>query len=253
MDIPSDGSPTTTKTARPQRYRSATGFNFKELLIMLMLGFFSLLFLALPWIIVAVEGPGFKWIALALGVDIAMVLFMWAIFGLGLYFAAKRPSKKVERVSRDTLRERLLSLNHSESPFIVEEVSPYHLVGRWKLEIPNYTTLFGNHGLSELYQIDLYLTPDGRAHALETRGTVTWDAELVPPRARINWQFFRGIVFFEFKLRKDWALDRDLKFKQMVDYTFNADEYKRPMVEIIIGSGWMYRPILFKPLRFRGE
>jgi len=220
---------------------------------MLMWGAFALLFIGLPWIIVAVEGPHIKWIALALGVDIAMVLFMWGIFALGLYLARKRPPRGVEAVSRDALRERLLNLNHADSLFTVEEVSPYHLVGRWKLDVPEFTSLFGKHGLNELYQLDLYLRPGGQVSALETRGTVRWDVTVLPPRASYNWNFFRGIVFFEFKLHKEWVLDRDLKFKKVVDFTFNADDYKRPLLETIVGSGWIYRPVLFKPLRFTGE
>ena len=222
-------------------------------MVQLLLGLLSLVFLAIPWIIVAVEGPAFKWIALALGVDIAMVLFMWGIFGLGLLLATRRPARNREAAGRDALRERLLNLNHPDSLFTLDEAEPYHLVGRWKLEVPEYATLMGKHSLSELYQLDLYLKPSGRVLALETRGAITWDMTAIPPRASYNWSFFRGIVLFEFKLRKDWALDRNLRFRQVVDYSFNADDYKRPLVEIILGSGWVYRPVLFKPLRWKGE
>lgn len=252
MDMQEDADTASNRRAA-HRYRSATGLNIRELLVFLMLGFFSLLFLALPWLIVLVEGPGAKSISLALGVDIAMVLFMWSIFGLGLWIATKRPARGVERASRDALRERLLNLNHAESLFVLTEVAPYHLVGRWKLDVPDYLTLFGKHGLTELYQLNMYLKPDGRVAALETRGTVRWNLTAVPPRASYNWSFFRGIVLYEFKLDREWALDRDLKFRRVVDFTFNADEYKRPVVEMIVGSGWVFRPILFKPLRWKGE
>lgn len=253
MDTPQTAGSNPPGRKQPQRYRSATALNLRELLILLLLGFGSLVFLALPWIIVAVKGPGLRWIALALGVDIAMVLFMWGIFGLGLWLATRRPPRKREAVNRDALRERLLNLNHPDSLFTIEETAPYHLVGRWKLEVPEFATMLGKHGLKELYQLDLYLKPAGRVLVLETRGTVSWDTTIVPPRASYKWSFFRGIVLFEFKLRKDWVLDRNLRFRHAVDYSFNADDYKRPLVEIILGSGWVYRPVLFKPLRWKGE
>lgn len=238
---------------QPPRYRSATRFNLRELLLILGLSVASVVFLAVVWVMPATQGWQFVWIMLALGVDAAMVLFMWGIFALGLWLATKRPRRGTERVSRDALRERLLNLNDTASLFVLEEVAPYHLVGRWKLEVPEYFSLFGKHGLSEVYQLDLYLKPDGPVLALETRGSVRWDATAVPPRLSYSWSYFRGVVFFEYKLEKDWVLDRELRFRKAVDFSFNADHYKKPLVDVIVGSGWVYRPIMFKPLRFRGE
>jgi len=238
---------------KPPRYRSATRFNLRELFVQLGFALFIGLFLALVWIVPAVEGWQFVWIMLALGIDAAIILFMWGIFALGIWLATKRPRRKAERVSREALRERLLNLNDRGSLFQLEEVSPYHLVGRWKLDVEGYYSLFAKHGLSEVYQLDLYLKPDGPVLALETRGSVRWDAGAVPPRLNYAWSYFRGIVFYEYKLEKAWVLDRDLRFRKAVDFSFNADDYKKPVVDVIIGSGWVYRPILFKPLRFRRE
>jgi len=238
---------------KPPRYRSATRLDLRELFVQLGFALFMLLFLALAWVVPLTEGWQFVWILLAIGVDAAIVLFMWGIFALGLWLATKRPRRGTERVSRDALRERLLNLNDTGSLFVLEEASPYHLVGRWKLEVPDYYSLFGKHGLSEVYQLDLYLKPDGPVLALETRGSARWDASAVPPRLSYSWSYFRGIVFFEYKLEKAWVLDRELRFRKAVDFSFNADDYKKPLVDTIVGSGWVYRPILFKPLRFRGE
>ncbi|GEM_PF-2381343 len=235
------------------RYRSATAFNLAELLIMLVLGLLALVFLALPWLVLLDKGASFLWVLFALGIDVAMVLFIWGIFTIGLWAATKRPRRGTERISRDALRERLLNLNDEQSIFVLQEVAPYHLVGRWKLDVPHYYTLFGKHGLHELYQLDLYIRPDGPVAALETRGSIRWDLTATPPRARYSWSFFRGIVFFEHKLEKTWALDRSLTFRKVVDFTFNPDEYKRPLVEIIVGSGWVFRPVLFRPLSWRGD
>lgn len=235
------------------RYRSATRFNLSELFVMLGFGLFIALFLALVWIMPAVEGWQFVYILLALGVDAAIILFMWGIFGIGIWLATKRPRKGTPAVGRDALRERLLNLNSGDSLFVLEEVSPFHLVGRWKLDLPEYYTLFGKHGLHELYQLDLYLMRNGPALALETRGSVRWDVTAVPPRANYKWSYFRGIVLFEYKLEKNWALDRELRFRKVVDFTFNPDDYKKPIVDVIVGSGWVYRPLIFKPLRFRGD
>jgi hypothetical protein len=237
----------------PPRYRSATRFNLRELLLVLGIWLVSSVFLALVWIVPAVEGWQFVWIMLAIGIDAAIILFMWGIFALGLWLATKRPRRGTERVSRDALRERLLNLNTGESLFALEEVAPYHLVGRWKLDAPDYYSLFAKHGLSEVYQLDLYLKPAGPVLALETRGSVRWDASAVPPKLSYTWSYFRGVVFFEYKLEKVWVLDRDLRFRKAVDFSFNADDYKKPVVDIIVGSGWVYRPILFKPLRFSRE
>jgi hypothetical protein len=237
----------------PPRYRSATRFNVRELGVRLGFALFTGLFLALVWIVPAVEGWQFVWIMLAIGIDAAIILFMWGIFAFGIWLATKRPRRKTERVSRDALRERLLNLNSTESLFVLEEVSPYHLSGRWKLDAPDYYSLFAKHGLSEVYQLDLYLKPEGPVLALETRGSARWDTTAVPPSLRYSWSFFRGIVLFEYKLEKNWVLDRDLRFHKAAQFSFNADDYRKPVVDVIVGSGWFYRPILFKPLRFRRE
>jgi len=237
----------------PPRYLSATRMNLRELGVMIGFGLFIFMFLALVWIMPAAEGWKWQYILLAIGVDIAIVLFMWGIFAGGIALATKRSRRGTETVSRDTLRERLLNLNDADSVFVLEETRPYHLTGRWKLDVPAFYSLFGKHSLHEVYQLDIYLKPNGVAHALETRGTIRWDMTAVPPRASYSWNYFRGIVFYEFKLHKEWVLDRSLRFRKAIDFTFNADEYKRPIVEVILGSGWTYRPILFKPLRYSSE
>jgi len=235
------------------RYRSATRFNLSEFFVMLGFALFIALFMALVWIMPAAEDWQLIYILLAIGVDAAIVLFMWGIFAGGIWLATKRPRKGTLPISRDALRERLLNLNASESLFVLEEVSPFHLVGRWKLDVPDYYSLFGKHGLHEVYQLDLYLKRDGPVAALETRGSVRWNVNAVPPSASYKWNYFRGIVFYEYKLEKTWALDRDLRFRKVVDFTFNANEYKKPIVDIVVGSGWAFRPIIFKPLRFSGD
>ncbi len=246
-----DGGP--TKEFQPPRYRSATRLNIRELGVMAAFALGMLLFLALVWVIPAVEGWTIGYILMAIGIDVAIVLFMWGIFAFGIKLATKRPRRGIERVSRDDLRGRLMSLNDEDSPFVLVEVAPYHLVGRWKLEVPAYYTLFGKHGLSEVYQLDLYLHPGGSVAALETRGSINWDVTTVPPRARYSWSYVRGIVLFSYKLHREWAMDWNLRFRKVVDFTFDVQEYKRPVVNVIVGSGWTFRPILFRPLRWKGE
>ena len=189
----------------------------------------------------------------ALGLDALILLFLGGGLAGGLAIATRRPKKGAPRISRDGLRSQLLALNSDDCEFVIEEVAPYHLVGRWKYEVPHYRSLFGNHGMREAYQLDLYLNPDGPVGALETRGSVAWDMQATPPRARINWKYFRGIVLFEVSTRKVWTVDpQNLRFEKAVDFNFDVRRFREPLVQLITAGGWRFRPLLFRPLVWRG-
>jgi hypothetical protein len=185
--------------------------------------------------------------------DLLILLFLWGLAAGGLKLATRRPKKGMARISRDGLRDQLLALNNPRSAFVIEEVAPYHLVGRWKLDLPEYRTLFAKHGQKQLYQLDLYLNADGPVGALETRGSVSWDMSMAPPSAAFRWDYFRGLVLFEWRAAKVWTLDpADLTFKEAVDYKFNVNDYRVPVIRAVTGAGWTYRPLLLRPLIWRG-
>ena len=45
---------------------------------------------------------------------------------------------------------------------------------------------------------------------------------------------------------------QDLRFEKVVDFNFDVRRFREPVVQVITGNGWRFRPLLFRPLLWRG-
>ena len=190
--------------------------------------------------------------AFALALELAILAFMWGIFSLGIWLGTRRPPRGSSRASRDELIDRLLGLNHPDSPFVVERVGANHLICRWKLDLPEVFEMFRAEQRREIYQIDLYIRPYGTVAALETHGRALWNLDNAAGSGRslYRWDYFRGIVLAGISRRASYSYDPlALRFVPFEVHQFDINAYKRPIVQTVLASGWIWRPILFRPFK----
>lgn len=69
----------------------------------------------------------------------------------------------------------------------------------------------------------------------------------------LNWKMSLGITFNEFEHERVFGLqfkDGKPAFDLSCAYTFNLNELKQPMIEIIRHSGWNFRQVItfFRPI-----
>ena len=63
-----------------------------------------------------------------------------------------------------------------------------------------------------------------------------------------RFSFFKGISLFQYKRGFQYGViykDGKLKIDYAYNYTFDMAEIKNPIIEIITGSGWEFRPVVF--------
>jgi len=64
----------------------------------------------------------------------------------------------------------------------------------------------------------------------------------------LNFSLFRGIILGQWEYEKQYGLifkDGSLSFDKAYEYEFRHDGLKNSMVNIVVQSGWQYKPVMF--------
>jgi hypothetical protein len=177
-------------------------------------------------------------------------IFIW--FRMGLWAGAVEP-KKNGRVSIDELRKTLLSLNGDKVPFVVVQDPQRNdrIKAFWKIADDKWIEIFAAKGLTVQYEL--------RMKILEERGIVfaqdnfrkfeyTGGVGHRGVEFAFQFSFFKGISFFQYERGVSYGFiykNGKLKFDDAYNYRFNLSEIKNPIIDIITGSGWEFRPTVF--------
>ncbi|WP_020699513.1 hypothetical protein [Reyranella massiliensis] len=188
-------------------------------------------------------------------------IFVWAglqffVFGRIASWAAQVPAVPgIEPAAAETLMQRLLSINEQDVPYTIKRGSRANeLVVDWRYADAKWLDLMRIHGISKGYR--LVLRFDGRARnvrAQDRYASFDWSAGRGPDLLSLNWSVSYGITFFEYRHERVFGLQfRDGKptFDLSYAYTFDLNELKQPIIEIICHAGWNFRPVItfFRPI-----
>jgi len=188
-------------------------------------------------------------------------IFVWAgmqffIFGRVASWAAQVPAVPgVEPVAAETLMQRLLSINEQDVPYTISRGKRGNeLVVDWRYADAKWLDLMRVHGMSKGYR--LVLRFDEGAHnvrAQDRYASFDWSAGRGPDLLSLNWNMSLGITFYEYRHERVFGLQfRDGKPTFDLSYacTFDLDELKQPMIEIVRHAGWNFRPVItfFRPV-----
>jgi hypothetical protein len=187
-----------------------------------------------------------------------------ALAGLGLYILALgvlmvrggswaaeiAPPAQSAPVPAETLRSRILALNDLDLPFHLREESN-RLVAEWRIADARWIGLMEAGGLHDVHRIYMELDPERhRVRSLDEHQTVSWGGGI----AQVSgpYSFFRGIAFFEYSRGAHLGLffSNGRWTMKAYDYRFLLSEMKTPLVEVTVGSGWTFTPVvtLSRPL-----
>lgn len=188
-------------------------------------------------------------------------IFVWAglqffIFGRVASWAGKVPAVPgVVPVAAEILTQQLLSLNEQDVPYTVSRGSHANeIVVDWRYADAKWFDLMRVHGMSRGYRLVLRLDEGARnVRAQDRYALFDWSAGRGPDALALKWNMSLGITFYEYRHERVFGLqfkDGKPTFDLSYAYTFNLNELKQPMIEIIRCAGWNFRPVItfFRPI-----
>ena len=188
-------------------------------------------------------------------------IFVWAglqffIFGRVASWAGQVPAVPgIEPVAAETLMQRLLSINEQDVPYTIKRGNrPDELVVDWRYADAKWLDLMRFHGMSKGYRLVLRFDKGARnVRAQDRYASFDWSAGRGPDLLSLNWQMSLGITFYEYQHERIFGLqfkDGKPTFDLSYAYTFDLNELKQPMIEIVRHAGWNFRPVItfFRPV-----
>ncbi len=182
-------------------------------------------------------------------------IFVWAglqffIFGRVASWASQVPAVPgIAPLAAETLMQRLLSINDQDVPYTIKRGSqPNEIVVDWRYADAKWLDLMRLHGMSKRYR--LVLRFDDGAHnvrAQDRYASFDWSAGRGPDLLSLNWNMSLGITFYEYRHERVFGLqfkNGQPTFDLSYAYTFDLNELKQPMIEIIRHAGWNFRPVI---------
>jgi hypothetical protein len=163
--------------------------------------------------------------------------------------AAVRPRPGTVPVSEPELRQRLLAINTMDVPFRVVERKGKKLDVVWRLADAKWVGLMTANKVSRVEIMRLRLSDhDKSCRTVEISKAIKASADGTTLQFAFSFSFFRGIVFGQWEYEKQFGLiykDGSLTFDTAYEYKFSLDELKTPLVNIIVASGWSFKPVMF--------
>ncbi|MGE3936183.1 MAG: hypothetical protein AB7F67_23170, partial [Rhodospirillaceae bacterium] len=83
--------------------------------------------------------------------------------------------------------------------------------------------------------------------------SLDWSAGGGPDLGRLSWKTHYGITFFHYAHERVFGLqivNGRPTLNPTYAYTFNLQEMKQPVIEVITNAGWTYKPVItfFRPI-----
>ena len=185
-----------------------------------------------------------------LAYGLAQVFIIFPI--MGSWAMAIKPKSKVS-VPVEDLRNSLLLLNDDKLPFAVVQDSrdPNMISASWEIADERWIELFAVRGLTVQYELKTKLV--GKKGFVKAQDNFR-KFEYVDRTGLKGIKFRSGVLFF--KGISLFRYERDLHYgvifkagKIKIDYGYNCAfslaEVKNPIIDIVTGSGWEFRPVVF--------
>jgi len=159
------------------------------------------------------------------------------------------PKPGVKPVEESELRRRLFAINSMDVPFHVVEGKRGNLDVIWRLADAKWVGLMTVNKVSRVEILRMRLSDhDKSCRCIEISKALRASADGSSLQFAFSFSFFRGIVFGQWEYEKQFGLiikDGGLTYDTAYEYTFNLSELKNPIVNIVVSSGWRFKPLLF--------
>lgn len=162
--------------------------------------------------------------------------------------STKRPPAGTAVLPAQAVREKLLRINRTSAPFQVIDgaADSVDLIAEWKIVDATWYEIFAKAGLTKVFRI--YLKLDEREHqvrAVDREYTVAWSAGV--PRLSLKASAFRGQTQ-SIEFGAAYAFTETLAPGEVYNYRFDTREIKKPIQDLVTGSGWTYKGVAFGKL-----
>ena len=190
----------------------------------------------------------------ALAVLLIWCLLVAAQFGrMAAWVGGENAPDNATPVAAEVLADRILALNQQDVPFTVSRGDePNMLVVDWRYADAKWTDLMRVHGMEKSHRLVLRLDEGGHtARSRDYESAMSWSAGA--DGANLDWKGNLGITFFKYEYEKAYGLffeNGTLKLTPSYEYRFDLDEMKAPIIALVIGNGWNWRPVVsfWRPL-----
>ena len=145
-----------------------------------------------------------------------------------------------------SLRGNLLGLNRPTVPTEVTTRPDGAMEVTWRYGDARWFDLMRVHRLKRAHRLVLIF--DEARHTVRVREYISaFDASASPSTLRLDWKAMTGIQFFAFEQKRVFgaqlASDGRPTGELSQAYTFNLQELKGPLIEVVTQAGWHWQPL----------
>jgi hypothetical protein len=181
-------------------------------------------------------------------------LLQFFLFGrVASWAGAVPPEPGMQPVAVEQLMSKLMAVNSLKVPFtITAGKEPNEIYIDWRYADASWFDLMRVHHMNRAYRLVLRLDADTkRVRAMEQSSALDLSAGL--SAASLSWKTSYGINFVHYQHERVFGLqikDGKLTLEPSYAYTFNVQELKQPIIDIVRSAGWDYRPVItfFRPI-----
>ncbi len=160
----------------------------------------------------------------------------------------KKPDKNTPVLPAEHVIRRILELNRDGRPFqIIDGKSEgVDLIGQWKIVDARWQAIFAKANLTKVFRIYLKLDASkNEVRAKDQEYSVEWRAGVPGLSAAVS-SFQGQQVSVEFGAA--YAFTENGELGRVYNYRFNTGEIKKPIQDVILACGWIYKGIAFGKL-----
>lgn len=158
-----------------------------------------------------------------------------------------RAKPGISLLSKEELTVKLIGLNSEDLPFKVEKSDDANLFAQWKIVDASWYEIFAKANLEKVHKIWISLDENERiAKVLEESYSLSWRAGV--PALSLEMERFQGrtIGSKSFGIGYAFKGPDPLSFGKVYQYRFDVSDMKKPIIEVITGSGWDFVPVISK-------
>ena len=179
-------------------------------------------------------------------------LWFGGLLRVGSWGTEVRPAATAQAVPLEELKARILAMDQEETPIRVRDEGGGRLVLEWKyLDARWLDVLNAEAGATRsVHRIRLQLDADVPVvRAQDANGQVTYRADAGGVlEGQASWSTTLGITLFQVEAGRHFGLlwdgETGLRVDDAYRYTFDLQEMKQPLIELVTRCGWRFRPVV---------
>ncbi len=186
--------------------------------------------------------------AMFVGAALILVALISGLIVVVIRGTAVRPAPGTPAVSAAELARRLLELNAAHLPWTLRTGPEADIVAEWKFADASWWGVLAKSGMKKSYRLRLFFDETTRrCGALDEFGELDWSAGLMAaPRIHYSRSFFRGVQLVRRQREVAYGFRTPVgQPGKVLDYTFDIDEVKQPVIAAVVAAGWTYQPMLW--------